>query len=124
MFGISRRLLAPTRRADMEVGNVPGFDQAPKGVGSLEALELAQPFDGQNIWRVEFLNLPLKLFIGLAEIFFVGNGVAFTIGEIEKMKRFAMRTTLVTQNFAFDVGRPGLLANLQGVGNQAILFEN
>lgn len=86
MFDVASHFLATSRGIDVKVGNMPGFDQLPKGVGGLEALELAESLDGQNIGRIEILVFPIQLFIGLVEIFFVGDGIAAAVLEVRKWK--------------------------------------
>jgi len=39
-------------------------------------LELAEAFDRKNVGRFQYLVLPIKILVGLVEVFLVGDGEA------------------------------------------------
>ena len=107
---------------DVEIGNMPVFDEVTESIGGVEALKLPEPLDCQNVWRTQPLLLGCQLGIVLQGINFIGNGCAFATGKIEKIEGRTIATALVAQTFVFNnCGMVAALANFEPVSHKPVL---
>src|SRR6218665_2618240 len=115
--------LAGAGLGDVEVGDVPVLDHQTEGTGRLEALELPQAFDGEGVRGVEFLLLTGQVFVGLGEVFLVGDGIALACREVEEAEGCTVGATLVAQDLALDDRAPAFSVgpDLQRVSNEPVI---
>src|SRR6218665_3480176 len=115
--------LAGAGLGDVEVGYVPVLDHQTEGTGRLEALELPQAFDGEDVRGVQFLLLTGQVFVGLGEVFLVGDGIALACREVEEAEGCTVGATLVAQDLALDDRAPAFSVgpDLQRVSNEPVI---
>ena len=104
---------------NVEIGDVPVFDERRQRHDGRETLVLREALDRQNIRGTKSLLFPNELIDVRYSIQFIGNGQTFTICKIQKTPRLAATSTAVLEDFVLNESPPiWVFVNNEQVGNQ------
>ena len=82
---------------DVEVGQVPVFDQLAKLADNLVLAELSKPLEREDVARLEFLLLPDRLGASLLVFVLICDRSTSAVRKVEEMPRLAVLTSPILQ---------------------------
>src|SRR5208283_2527900 len=98
--------------ADVEIGDMPVFDQTPELRHHAEFFELPQPFDREHAGVVQSILLTIGLHALLAVCCFVRDCGAVSPREVNEVPGLAILAAAKLEDFAMDHRAPRMLRNL------------
>ena len=104
--------------ADVEIGDMPVFDEAAELGHHPEFLELPEPFDRQYAGIIKHVLLTIGLYPLLTVCCFVRDCGAASAREVDEVPGLAIQAAAVLEDFAMDHRAPRVLCDLELVRSE------